>query len=448
MNYILIQNDGEIEINSFELIGASTKRDQSGKIGFFGSGLKYSIAYMIRNNISFRIFSGENEISISTVKESLRDQSFDRICINGNPTSYTTTMGPTWTEDWFVLREIYCNALDESGCTIIRNTPIEPCGSKNKTRIYIERTLNLQTVCDNFDNYFSEDRTPLYIIEDVYTSGMGIKDGLKHPLKQTLKVYTRTSGVVYRRGINIGGITNIYFDYEVNHCNINEDRTGSNIGSFEYAFVDIFFRFLNEEFIIRILNTYKTEKKSWEYNCLAGNSPNEIPSEKWVKFSQENTLVIEEIAGKFESILNSTKQNVYFIPSTLARHIRKHHEGFKCLGCGGFTGDVFFEPVEPSEKQKYMLKNVLESLKEMKYNISYDIYIVDFERDSIYGYANNNKIYIASKAFDTGKRKLAMVLIEENEHLISGFSDKTREFQNHIFSIFLQCMEEQNGLFL
>jgi DNA polymerase elongation subunit (family B) len=33
--YILIQNDGEIEANSFELIGASTKRNDNTKIGFF-----------------------------------------------------------------------------------------------------------------------------------------------------------------------------------------------------------------------------------------------------------------------------------------------------------------------------------------------------------------------------------------------------------------------------
>jgi len=53
--YILIQNDGEIETNSFELIGASTKRDDKTKIGFFGSGLKYSIAYMMRKGIEFKI---------------------------------------------------------------------------------------------------------------------------------------------------------------------------------------------------------------------------------------------------------------------------------------------------------------------------------------------------------------------------------------------------------
>ena len=124
--YILIQNDGEIETNSFELIGASTKRDDKTKIGFFGSGLKYSIAYMIRKEIEFKIFSGLNEVLFTTKPEKLKDQVFERICINGTPTSYTTTMGPTWKEDWFVLREIYCNALDENGCMIVKETELVP----------------------------------------------------------------------------------------------------------------------------------------------------------------------------------------------------------------------------------------------------------------------------------------------------------------------------------
>ena len=144
-NYILIQNDGEIEINSFELIGASTKRGESGKIGFFGSGLKYSIAYMMRNGIDFKVFSGTNEIVFSLKSEDFRDKKFERICINGNPTSYTTSIGPTWSEDWFVLREIYCNAVDESNYQLIKSTQTV-AGVDGKTRIYVELTKNLEEV--------------------------------------------------------------------------------------------------------------------------------------------------------------------------------------------------------------------------------------------------------------------------------------------------------------
>src|SRR5687767_1934050 len=112
-NHILIQNDEEIEIGAFELIGASTKRNQANKIGFFGSGLKYAIAFMLRNAIKFRIFSGLREIVFSTVPETLRDQTFHRIKIDDSVTSFTTSMGPTWTQAWYVVRELYCNAIDE-----------------------------------------------------------------------------------------------------------------------------------------------------------------------------------------------------------------------------------------------------------------------------------------------------------------------------------------------
>ena len=91
MKYILIENEGEIEINSFELIGASTKREDDTKIGFFGSGLKYSIAYMMRKNISFRVFSGRTELIFTTIPETLKDQSFAKRCIGGCPHSRNDT---------------------------------------------------------------------------------------------------------------------------------------------------------------------------------------------------------------------------------------------------------------------------------------------------------------------------------------------------------------------
>ena len=55
--FIKIESKGNIDPQAFVLLGASTKRDDESKIGFFGSGLKYSIAYLLRNNIEFKVFS-------------------------------------------------------------------------------------------------------------------------------------------------------------------------------------------------------------------------------------------------------------------------------------------------------------------------------------------------------------------------------------------------------
>ena len=49
MKYLIITNKGEIEPQALHLVGASTKRGDSSKIGQFGSGNKYALAYLLRN---------------------------------------------------------------------------------------------------------------------------------------------------------------------------------------------------------------------------------------------------------------------------------------------------------------------------------------------------------------------------------------------------------------
>src|SRR6478672_7382653 len=116
MKSILIENNGEVDVLAFTLMGASSKREQEGKIGFFGSGNKYAIANLLRRGIAFKIFSGESEIAVTTENQTYREKEFKRIQFEKDgqvfPTSITTDMGPKW-ETWFIIRELYCNALDE-----------------------------------------------------------------------------------------------------------------------------------------------------------------------------------------------------------------------------------------------------------------------------------------------------------------------------------------------
>lgn len=50
MKYIRIKNQWLIEPQALHLVGASTKRNDASKIGQFGSGNKYAMAYLLRNN--------------------------------------------------------------------------------------------------------------------------------------------------------------------------------------------------------------------------------------------------------------------------------------------------------------------------------------------------------------------------------------------------------------
>lgn len=441
--YILIQNDGEIETNSFELIGASTKRNDSAKIGFFGSGLKYSVAYMMRNKIEFKIFSGQQELVFTTMPEKLKEQVFDRICINGNPTSYTVTMGPTWTEDWFVLREIYCNALDESNCQMVRETE-NVNAVAGKTRIYIEATEKLKVVVDNWDAYFSTEREPLLNVEKAYTTFLG--DTVN---RQTAHIYRKTEGVIYRKGIRVGVDARTIYDYGFDYVHINEDRTAKNLHALPYVFADIMAKFPNEGYVVSILRSGSDEMPCHEYRALGTTKPDGAFSSQWIEFSKNYFLVLAEKSGKYADDIARTKKEVLLMPQYFAKELKKQLPQTTILGLGRTIGDVGMTDVDTTPKMDYLLKDVVKALKEMKYEVPYDISIVQFDDDETLGSADlkTKHIYLSDKIFDMGRREIAITIMEEVEHIVSGKGDETRAFQNHLFSSWLRTMEDSNGLF-
>lgn len=443
--YILIQNDGEIESNSFELIGASTKRDEKGKIGFFGSGLKYSIAYMMRNNIEFKIFSGKNEMKFSTKPEVLKDKTFERICINGIPTSYTTTMGPTWTQDWFVLREIYCNALDESSCLLVPETDIvQP--SAGKTRIYIELTPSLKKVSANWDSYFSIERTPDFSSNEVYTCFVGQSDGAT---RQKVSIFNKTDGVLFRRGIRVHEDKEFLYDYGLEYVDINEDRTAKHGSSLGYMIRNLMARLDSEAYVKTVLRCAVDDRKAYEYTALTGEVHDRF-SEKWIEFSKSNLLVNREKSGKYTQQINETAKEVFFLPAYFARQIKKQLPDCVILGMGNVVGDFSYHDVEESPKMSYLIKEVLSSLSQINYSVPYKIRVVEFDKQHIMGHADmkDKVILIASSTFDKGRREIALTIMEENEHLRSGAQDESRAFESHLISEWLKSMEESNALFL
>lgn len=446
--YILIQNDGEIEANSFELIGASTKRNQKGKIGFFGSGLKYSIAYMMRNNIDFKIFSGEMELRFSVVLEKLKDQEFERICINGKPTSYTTTMGPTWTEDWFVFREIYCNALDENGCQVIKSTEnINPVSGK--TRIYIELTDKLRFISENWDKYFSFDREPLFVAPQIYTCFLAKKDSGYYS-DQDVSVFEKTDGVLYRRGIRVYANSHLLYDYGVVEADINEDRTASQTSALPYMFASLIAGLHNENYVKSILRTGADDNPCKEYNSLHSCTDVTDFSKEWVKFSEENLLILKELSGRYVQEVTSTKKEVFYLPATFARYLKKAVPDVIVLGFGKSVGNSGMNDIAKTPKMDFLIKEVVKSLSEMNYSVPYDISAAQFIDENILGWADikNERIYLSDQLFDKGRREIALVIMEETEHIKSRAEDCTRNFQNHIFSSWLTSLENSNGLFL
>ena len=81
MKYLVVENKCELGLEGLLLMGASTKRSQSGQIGKFGTGLKYALAVLMREGIGLITISGEKRYTFGTEKVTFRDQEFDRITV-------------------------------------------------------------------------------------------------------------------------------------------------------------------------------------------------------------------------------------------------------------------------------------------------------------------------------------------------------------------------------
>lgn len=176
---VIITNKGLIDPLAFELIGASTKRDDEQTIGFFGSGVKYAIAGLLKRGIPFQVWRGTEPIEFTTEKVVMRDTEFDRILIDGKPTSMTTSMGPKW-ELWMLVRELYANAIDEGGEMAVTDDYSQFIREDHTTFIFPDR-VRLQEVIGQQEFLFARNREIIYederirVYEDVGRAGYYVK---------------------------------------------------------------------------------------------------------------------------------------------------------------------------------------------------------------------------------------------------------------------------------
>lgn len=412
MKYLKIQNDGELDIRLVALMGGTTKASDKYKIGQFGTGLKYTLAFLFRNNLSFKIMVGNKEVKIHTEKEEIRGEDFEIICINGNRTSITTKMGEDW-EAWMIVRELWCNALDEGGAK--RETTEDITGEPGKTSFYIQIDRQIHDVCKNWDKYFIHDRSPIFSnsVYKVYPGGNSLR--------------------FYKNGVLIHEDTNkpSLYSYDISNADINELREyRGNITHPIVLCLSAMKKDSVQNFLDSLDETHYEYEMDWHWFQSMENGWKEaIGTAKIITQKTIDTLLARGI--------KVDKAGLVLVPEKLYRKLCDQFEGIGATSVASGINDFFEDYDEKIESRIKQGLTILESCG----------YCFHPELEFVYGYFEDKttmaqvhlktkKVYISKVFIQKPLIEVVAMLVEENEHFNTGLTDETRAFQQHFINLY------------
>lgn len=412
MKYLKIQNDGELDIRLVALMGGTTKAKDKYKIGQFGTGLKYTLAFLFRNNIDFKIFVGENEVEISLDKEEIKGETFEIICINGNRTSITTKMGEDWAA-WMIVRELWCNALDEGNA--LKELTETVAGEEGKTTFFIQEDLQIRNVLKEWDKYFIHDEEPIFqnSIYKIYPGG------------NKLRLYKQ--GVLIHEDDSAPAV----FAYDILNADINELREFKGMPRYEMAHALASMDCKATRIFLDSLTDEKAESRmdwNWYQKYSAG----------WKEAIGSGKIITQKTLDELKARgAHPDELSLIIVPKGLYDMLCKQFEGIGATYVASMIGD-FYEDYD--EKVESKIKQGLTILEACGYDFHPEL-------EFIYGYfedkttlaqvdIKSKKVYISKAFIQKPLFTIVSMLVEENEHFNTGLSDETRAFQQHFIDLY------------
>lgn len=393
---VIFQNKGLIDLQAITTFGVNVK-EVDNPIGYFGTGLKYAIAVMLRYGQIVKMYRGKEEFLFHYKAVEIRGKSFYIVFMNEDQLSFTLDLGRNW-ELWQAYREMHCNTIDENG--VINYHPDTVHGyAEIEARIANDHTTFIVLGEDIEKEYEDRTKTILELKDPIYKSS-------------SLEVYDHTSNHLFYRGVRAGTVEHkAQFTYNfIKKMELTEDRTLKNLYSVYSVLHDNIVLGNDRNFIKRFLCTPKnTFESKVDLDWSSG-------------VSNEFRDVMKEIT--FKNCSNPTAQKVYD------------------RSCKSLVPAVTIIN-EIEEKQ---FKKALEICKRFNFPIDkYPIKFTDSMRDNILGMVYNDEIYISRRAFLMGTKMVVGTLIEEYLHIEKGFMDCSREMQNYLFDLLATMMERISG---
>lgn len=383
---ITFNNPGLIDLRAIKTFGVSVKESDN-PIGFFGTGLKYAIAILLRNKQKITIYRGLEKYEFSSKTEIIRNEEFKIVTMNNEELGFTIDVGKNW-ELWMAYRELYSNMLDESGSVITE----PPVLYSTHTNITIEGE-EFEEIHKNKDHFIL---SKFLISKEKAGDVIEVFKNLSSSLfYKTFKVHELQEGKKYQNTYNI-------------LCNLQltEDRTVKYEFEIAWFLSKLFLETKDKEMLKRML--LATEHDG-EYRLDFTSSPYTTPSPTFMS-------VMEELLRDKGNEIN---------PSAVKRFLTVNEKDLKPIPC-----EITDIEQEQLEKAKIFISS-------LGYQIDkYEIIITEFLGNNIYGLANmgEEKIYLSKNTFEKGTKFLTETLLEEYIHLFYKVSDCTRQLQDVLFT--------------
>lgn len=396
---IHFRNPSVLPIEAITTLGISAKEGDT-PIGRFGTGLKYTIAGVLRLGEEISISVGSIHYYFHAEPATVRGKQFQIAHMTtlkeGSqtdiPLGFTTDLGKHW-EPWMYIRELWSNCKDENGT---HGTGAVIPSTSEETVVLLKGKV-VETAYKNLDSFIL-DSIPVESFEEI--ENHGVSNGDRTVYYQNIKVGECPVPAMFR--YNLKG----EFD-------LTEDRTIKNWNSafhrMQSALLQSKDRGILQKFFLAMPEIGFAEWSSAPYYGGLGPHAVEVLKELW-----------ERVPHKLHPAAHR-----------IAAHL--------------FRPDRSSMKFELTLVEKSKFDRALAFIQKLGFDKEVDWGFVNPDDAELFGFVENENIYICRAAFHNGTQFLAQTMIEEYLHHVEGAYDYTRSFQDILLRRLVALGEEFLG---
>jgi len=395
MSFVVFENPGEIDAAAIRTFGVSVKEGDN-PIGFFGTGLKYALAILLRTGHSVAVQSGLRKHRFALKDVTIRGETFQVVTMDRQELGFTTQVGKTW-ELWMAYRELYCNCKDEGGTVFIADQPPKPAAGQ--TRVIIGG--------EDF-RHEHDKRSSFILLGDPWLT------------LDNCEVYTGESRGVFYRGILVHRLPKAevsrYTYNIIGHVELTEDRTAKHPFVFPHMIASSILKADDEPFLQDVL---ALDNKYYEHH-----------------FDFKDSAWGSKPAAPFLRVVEGLAKHATGRTSISAKRVYEAEKRSALQPATTALVGVESEILAKAAKFAIGLGFPVDE---------YPIVVTDALGPNILGMAESGRIYVSRLAFMQGTKRVAGTLIEEFIHLRYKYEDETRGMQEFLLDRLVSLGEQAHG---